>query len=474
MLVGVTLVFTPVPAGAAATSAPAPRSAATSVTMSSTTATSTTATSTTLAAVTPPQTAVGRQVAWLLDVARRLPASDTEVAAHLSPSLLTSVDADLFNESMALISGSTGLDLLRYQPASATAVRFLLSGNNRTWIGGMSVDDAGMIATLSLALYPDAPTTWTGLRERLAAVAPQVSLLAARIDQRSGACRPVEAIAADRARPLGSAFKLYVLGALAEAVRTGRATWDEPLAIRDEWKSLPSGTMQNLPAGTTLPLRTFANQMISISDNTATDHLIHRLGRGAVERQQFTFGTRDPLANIPLPTTRELFQLKLTDYPKLLREYRRLPRPARSGYLTDVVDPMPLPGAEEAAGWTNPRSIDDVEWFASPKDICSAFSGLRTLAATPGLEPVDQALSINDGGLLLDAGTWRKIWFKGGSEPGVVTLNYLAETTTGQTFVVSAMASDPNTALPNSAVSELQALIRGAFGMVLHPGGLSR
>ena len=49
-----------------------------------------------------------------------------------------------------------------------------------------------------------------------------------------GTCEPVEGVSADTVRPLGSGFKLYVLGALARAVRTGRASWDQQLAIVED------------------------------------------------------------------------------------------------------------------------------------------------------------------------------------------------------------------------------------------------
>ena len=66
-----------------------------------------------------------------------------------------------------------------------------------------------------------------------------------------------------------------VLAEVAREIASGRRSWNDTLAIRDEWKSLPSGTMQNLPEGTEVTLREAAEAMISISDNTATDHLVH-------------------------------------------------------------------------------------------------------------------------------------------------------------------------------------------------------
>jgi beta-lactamase class A len=62
--------------------------------------------------------------------------------------------------------------------------------------------------------------------------------------------------------PLGSTFKLYVLAALAETIIASDLAWKDKLAIWEELKSLPSGTMQNKAAGTHFLLLEFAQLMI--------------------------------------------------------------------------------------------------------------------------------------------------------------------------------------------------------------------
>jgi hypothetical protein len=408
----------------------------------------------------PPSSPVGAQVAWLLDVSHRLPLSLAEASEHIDPTVLDQIGLDALNQALATVSGTTGLSLVRYRESSPSSALFVVASDSGTWLASIALTAAGLIGQLFFTPLLPEPTSWSELDQRLQALAPRVSFLAATLDE--DGCEPVHAVAADTARPIGSAFKLYVLGALATAVAAGRAAWDEPLSIRDSWKSLPSGTFQDLPAGTTLPLSAYAANMIASSDNTATDHLIHRLGRSAVVAQQVHFGMTEPGRNVPFLLTRDLFVLKLTAYPHLVDAYAALPSWARQ-LVVPALAVLPLPTLEDAAAWTTPRRID-VEWFASPADICAAFAGLAEQAATPGLEPVDDILSINDGGLLLDPASWDRTWFKGGSEPGVLTLNYLARTSDGRTFVVSAMVSDPEAALPEAfAVAELQALIRGAF-----------
>jgi hypothetical protein len=96
---------------------------------------------------------------------------------------------------------------------------------------------------------------------------------------------------------------------------------------------------------------------------------------------------------------------------------------------------------------------------AGPSPDCSSSS-------RPGLAPLGSILSASNGSPGLDPAQWPTVWFKGGSEPGVLTLGYLATTSTGQTFVVVAMLSDPAAVLPPPAEAGLLAIVQGAFHLV--------
>jgi len=120
--------------------------------------------------------------------------------------------------------------------------------------------------------------------------------------------------------PLASVFKLYVLGALVQAVDGGEITWDDPVQIRDEFDSLGGTTAEEKP-GTELSVRELATRMISDSDNTATDHLMDLVGREAVEQIQSTMGHSQPSANVPMPTTRDVTILKFSGDDDLADRY---------------------------------------------------------------------------------------------------------------------------------------------------------
>jgi beta-lactamase class A len=95
----------------------------------------------------------------------------------------------------------------------------------------------------------------------------------------------VHQVASSTARPLASMFKLFVLGALAHQVAVGRVSWNQELTVTDALKSGGSGSLQDVPAGTRVSVQQTALKMISVSDNTAADMLIHLVGRSAVQAE---------------------------------------------------------------------------------------------------------------------------------------------------------------------------------------------
>lgn len=239
---------------------------------------------------------------------------------------------------------------------------------------------------------------------------------------------------------IGSAFKLYVLGALALAIESGAMTWDDKLAIRDDWKSLPSGEFQNEPAGTEFTLRQFAEKMISISDNTAADHLLLHLGRSNVETATVTMGMANPNQNLPFLTTRELFAFKLSAGAPAVQDYIDARGYGRLAMLP-AMEALPL-DISKAAGWTTPRYIEQIEWFASINDLANAMQWLLANAQTPALSPLRDILSINPG-LQLDAEAWPYAAFKGGSEVGVLTTTWFLTSSSKRSYVVSGALNDP-------------------------------
>ncbi|MDT7797801.1 MAG: hypothetical protein QOI78_1234 [Actinomycetota bacterium] len=398
----------------------------------------------------------GQQLEWVVDATGRVPVSDTELQQHIAQVLLTAAGGSAGIN--AALTGLGRIEVKRVVTEAPDHIEAAVHGPADDYLLDLHVDRTGLIDGLRATPDDPVPSSWPELDAQLAALGGRVSFGASEILP-DGRCRDVHGVQDNVQRPLGSAFKLYVLGALGQAVAEHKASWTEQLAIRDDWKSLPSGVLQNQPAGTWLPLSEYADKMISISDNTAADHLIHRLGRDAVQRQVAAFGNQRPSANLPFLTTKALFELKATQYPARADAYLALPRWARPAAVAGL-ERLPLTGL---TSWPKPEKIDELEWFGSPGDICRAFSGLQK----ENQPEIGHALSLNDGGLGLDKAKFPEVWFKGGSEPGVLTLNYLAHTADGRALVTSVMVSDPMAPLDEGHVSARGiAVARGAVALL--------
>jgi beta-lactamase class A len=451
-------------AAASACSGTAPRPSAPSPTTSTTSTTSTVSAAPTAGAVSLPSSPAGAQARWFLGEVAQLPIPTAAVAAHFDKTFLAQVTPSELNAVLAQVT-SLQLDTVT-SPAPSTLVMGVTANGSTRLNVTIAVDSSGLISGLLLqpaaTATPTVPTSWAGVERQIRSVAPQVRLLVASVS--GGTCRPIQAIGATTPAPLGSAFKLYVLDALARAIAAGTVSWNQQLTITSQVKSLPSGELQNDPDGTRISVRQTAADMISLSDNTAANMLITLLGPNAVETAARDAGMADPGSDVPFLTTRELFILKLDDWPRLANRYLALGSAGRSDLLASTIDRDPLPTLSAAASWTTPRDIDSLEWFASPTDICHVYASLAALARQPQLAPVASILEINNGGVGLDPSQWRSVWFKGGSEPGVLTLNYLATTAGGHTYLVSVLTQNPAAAIQEtSAAVTLLGAVKGAF-----------
>jgi hypothetical protein len=313
----------------------------------------------------------------------------------------------------------------------------------------LRTDGEGLVSGLLFqpAIEHDARrlTSWEELDGELASLAGHAAFVAMELDDGPGEGEPglrfVHAYNAADRLAIGSTFKLWVLGALAEKVRAGEASWDEALEIREALRSTGSAGMQNEPAGAEFSVRRHAELMISISDNTATDHLIAYVGREHVEAYMSRLHA-EPSLNLPFLTTGEIFRLKLNPDRSVLERYIEADEAARRAMLASREGPMAFrPGLLQLSFWSRPIAIGTVEWFASPVELCRVMVDLRRLERIEGLGPVGEVLRMNPGIPFGDR--WKSVAFKGGSEPGVVNLTWLLERSDGRWFVLSFGWNDP-------------------------------
>ncbi|MFC4255775.1 serine hydrolase [Altererythrobacter xixiisoli] len=259
--------------------------------------------------------------------------------------------------------------------------------------------------------------------------------------------RPLLAIQDKQPFAVGSTFKLYVLSALVRSIAEGRHRWDEVVPL--DHKSLPSGMIQDWPDGAPMTLHTLATLMISISDNSATDQLIHLLGREAVEAEVARSGSAHAAANRPFMTTRDMFALKAGSDGRLAA-YGAAGEAERRGMLAKIADEPLSTDAIERAFANGPRALN-VEWFASARDVAAIFgqlidqndaTALAILAVNPGMTP-------------LPGDRWNYIGYKGGSEPGVLNLSWLLRDKGGAWWTLSASWNNPAAGLDQPVFEQL-------------------
>ncbi|MFV0307214.1 MAG: serine hydrolase [Desertimonas sp.] len=361
----------------------------------------------------------------------------TVPAAAFAAAFLAEIPIDDVRAALASLGGGdwTMSDVEVLNPRWATAI---ITGPNGELLVDVEIDDAGQIAALIFenAGLREPPTSMEDLLSQLGAGGERTALVVA--DIVDGNCVATTDSNADQVMPIASGFKLYVLGAVAGAILDGELTWEQEVTIRPELRSpwVPLAVAD----GDTMTVRDLAQIMIEVSDNTATDHLMDLVGRDAVEAMLTTFGHHDPAITTPMLMTREMSVLKT--HPELLDRFAAADEATRREILATEVAAAPTPGDDNV--WSVPRAVFEVEWFATPNDLCRALAGLHAMSAEPGLEPIAQIMSTNPG-MITDPARIDTVWFKGGSEPGVLVGAWLAQRTDGSWFVSAGGAASSTT-----------------------------
>ncbi len=327
------------------------------------------------------------------------------------------------------------------------------------WSADLVVGYARGTASVRLALDPAAPHAATGLLiTGTAARDDSLAKIEAEFRALPGASgfglyalgdgkpQPILDYRADIAAPLGSAFKLWVLAELARQVAADERHWAD--VVKAGAPSLPSGVLQTWPAGSPATLQTLATLMISISDNTATDTLLTTLGRAKVDAMAEGAG-----GSVPVMTTREMFALK--GDAALAKDWGAGSVVDRRALLVDHAVKIATTKLDMSVFAGKPVAVDSVEWFASPAAMAGLLDRLR------GADDTTRAiLAVNAG---IDPGIaarFRYVGFKGGGEPGVLSLNYLVQAKDGRWY-----AATGNWHRGNDAVNELR--FAGLMGRAL-------
>lgn len=218
---------------------------------------------------------------------------------------------------------------------------------------------------------------------------------------------------------IASAFKLFVLHALEQKINQDPGIdWNTQIPIIDQYKSLPSGEFQNEDNGTLFTLQEMADDMISISDNTATDHIIYYLGREYVE------SFLPPTYDFPLLTTNEAFKIRFLLPTAKMEEYVGMSISNRRQFLAVNVSQLDINDINlYTSNWTGNIALQmNFEWALSAEQL---YTGL-TLAKNVS------SLYINPG--VADAAEWAQAGYKGGSDVGTLSMAHVVQHANGTWF----------------------------------------
>ena len=248
---------------------------------------------------------------------------------------------------------------------------------------------------------------------------------------------------------IASTFKLYVLAELASQVQSGRRSWSDVVPILENSYSSPA--TQSWPRSTPVTLQTLATWMISVSDNAATDALIRVLGRDAVEEKLATIGHSDPDKALPLLTTVEAFALKSN--PALRTRFQKATEGQQRDLLENETGALKFERIDTALLGSGPVAIESIEWFASPADVANLLNNIRRTGNQTALD----VMAVNKGVAPTSAAKWKYLGYKGGSEPGVISMSFLAQSKGGDWYTISGSWNNAAKEVDNAAFAALMA-----------------
>jgi beta-lactamase class A len=320
-------------------------------------------------------------------------------------------------ETSRLVTGSSGYVDIRYERST---IRFNLT---------VAAEPPHQVIGLLVASVKPRGDTVEKLQADLRALAGQSALLVTRLDTRTEP--PLFAHNPTASLAIGSSFKLWILAEAARAIAARERRWDE--VIRLGKPSLPSGITQKWPNSAPVTLHSLATLMISQSDNTATDTLLFSLGRERVGAMYQAMVNHSDARTLPILSTLEAFSLKTDAYAVARTQWITRPeRRNRDAILVLIAPRISAAKIDHSQFGGKPRSIDSVEWFASPADMARTLDWLRVKGGNETLS----ILAVNPGIPPADAESFAYLGYKGGSEIGVMAMNLLVKTKDGRWYAV--------------------------------------
>ncbi len=419
--------------------------------------------------VTIPTTPSGKQLGWLMTAfngadIRRFDDNCSETFLRKTPpndlrAVISQWRRDEFCDGPA--------DVHALETASLGTISAIVRGRatNRYSRVQLSTDKFGKINSLTLASLldyrPGNLSGWTAVDARLDELAPRAALAAYEVTD--AAARPIHQHRSDAMLSIGGLSTFYIAGTLAETVASGRARWDQPIKVSDDFKSLMGGRLQLEPEETEFPMSQYLSLMLGgggwngWGDTSAFDHLLREAGRDHVE-EFMSRCNADPGRNKPFLSTMEYFRIKLGSDRSLPARFAGANESdKRSLLLPGSASDRSAPSLSVVANWRLPYEVDRIGWFATADDVSRLVFALVRASRGKGMEPLANALRLSDA--LTESGSpaWMSAGIKSGSEPGVLSMVWVLQRADGKWFILVLIANDPVRPLRHTELAEVAA-----------------
>ncbi|PKL50760.1 MAG: hypothetical protein CVV42_01795 [Candidatus Riflebacteria bacterium HGW-Riflebacteria-2] len=282
----------------------------------------------------------------------------------------------------------------------------------------IKIDADNKISTLWFGAPEFTSDTFEAVTSELKKLAGEISVCLERRDPLKADKEEILIINPDKPLGCGSAFKLYLLKALDDSIKKGERAWADVVELREDWRSFPSGLLQEWPAGSRHTLETLAGLMISLSDNTATDHIYNLIG---VDKLRGYF----PASCVDLYNTSQVLKLKFF-FPADAQKYLKADAAGKKAVLAamDAIKPSEIASLSAIYQLNEPILVEEIEWFISTRNLCDVIYSLRD----------NHLIRINPATGLVNKKDWHIAGFKGGSEPGVLNYTWLLQKTPKSPF----------------------------------------
>ncbi|MEH1932297.1 MAG: serine hydrolase [Nostoc sp.] len=193
-------------------------------------------------------------------------------------------------------------------------------------------------------------------------------------------------ISGDKVFPAASTIKFPILIALFEKIDAGKVKLNDTLVMRRDLVASGSGDLQYQRVGTKLTVLQTINKMISISDNTATNMIIDRLGGKAKLNQRFgSWGLKNTVIRNLLGDFKGTNTTSPADLVKLsaLIQYHKLISDASRSQALDILNHChnrKLLAAGLGSGAVIAHKTGDIGFVIGDAGIIEMPNGKRYLA----------------------------------------------------------------------------------------------